>query len=243
MLQCGPTGIPDHEIQISSGPRRARILPSRPRVLLNTEITESSPVKAPKSSTKTTAQDGELRIIGGQWRGRKLRFPPLPGLRPSPDRVRETLFNWLAPEIAGARCLDLFAGSGALGLEALSRGAGYCQFVDSASAATQRIQQHLALLSCGDANASAANAAQWLRANPAQSAPFNIVFLDPPFRQNLLGECCGLLESEHWLAPDALIYLEAGADEALPTLPSNWSVHRDKKAGQVAYRLFRRSTA
>ena len=229
------------KIQINSGPRRARILPFRPRVLLNTETTETRLVKAPKSSTKTTAQDGELRIIGGQWRGRKLRFPPLPGLRPSPDRVRETLFNWLAPEIAGARCLDLFAGSGALGLEALSRGAGYCHFVDSASAAIQRIQQHLTLLSCSDANASATNAAQWLRSNPAPSTPFNVVFLDPPFRQNLLGDCCALLESERWLAPDALIYLEAGVDEVLPPLPSNWSVHRDKKAGQVAYRLFRRT--
>src|SRR5438128_11334310 len=95
-----------------------------------------------------SAADGELRIIGGEWRGRKLRFPALPGLRPSPDRVRETLFNWLAPEIYGARCLDLFAGSGALGLEALSRGAAFCQFVDSAALATQRIEQHLTLLSC-----------------------------------------------------------------------------------------------
>ena len=231
MLQCG-----------AMASQRARILPFHPRILLTAEITEITPVKAPKSSTKT-AHDGELRIIGGQWRGRKLRFPALPGLRPSPDRVRETLFNWLAPEIAGARCLDLFAGSGVLGLEALSRGAGHCQFIDSATAATRRIQEHLTLLSCAAATISVGDASQWLRSPPAVIAPFNIVFLDPPFRQNLLGDCCALLESEHWLTPHALIYLEAGADEPLPALPSNWSLHRDKKAGQVAYRLFRRQAA
>src|SRR5690349_6524231 len=118
--------------------------------------------------------DGVLRIIGGQWRGRKLHFPALPGLRPSPDRVRETLFNWLAPTLAGSRCLDLFAGSGALGLEALSRGAQQCWFVDSANAACRRIQEHLTLLQCVDACVFNAEASQWLQRRPQDSA-FDVV--------------------------------------------------------------------
>lgn len=195
-----------------------------------------------RKATKTATGEGELRIIGGQWRGRKLRFPSLPGLRPSPDRIRETLFNWLAPEISGARCLDLFAGSGALGLEALSRGAGSCQFVDAAKAAAQRIEAHLTLLSCRDAKVICADALHWLK--QAAPSPFNMVFLDPPFRQDLLGDCCALLDSNGWLAARAWIYIESATDEPMPAVPSTWRLHRDKSAGQVAYRLFfRENTA
>lgn len=193
-----------------------------------------------KNPAKSTASDGELRIIGGHWRGRKLRFPALPGLRPSPDRVRETLFNWLAPEISGARCLDLFAGSGALGLEALSRGAGFCQFVDAARPATQRIESHLTLLSCRDAHIFTGTAQQYLT-QPSDNT-FNVVFLDPPFRQSLLDECCALLEQQHWLSNRAWIYIEAGSDEPPPNVPAHWQLHRDKRAGQVAYRLYLRES-
>lgn len=196
---------------------------------------------ASKSARNRPAADGELRIIGGRWRGRKLRFPALPGLRPSPDRVRETLFNWLATELHGARCLDLFAGSGALGLEALSRGASFCQFIDSAAAASHRIEAHLTLLSCRDARVTQSDAVQWLHKS-ADEPPFDIVFLDPPFRQGLLDECCALLEQQQWLAPRAWIYIEAAADEVPPQVPSGWRLHRDKRAGQVAYRLFLRAT-
>lgn len=189
-----------------------------------------------KPSGKSAEPDGELRIIGGQWRGRKLRFPSLPGLRPSPDRVRETLFNWLAPEISGARCLDLFAGSGALGLEALSRGAGFCQFLDSAMPAAERIESHLTLLSCRDAQTYCGDALQWLR-QPSRT-PFNMVFLDPPFRQDFLNTCCALLDANGWLAERAWIYIESGADEPPPSVPERWLPHRDKRAGQVAYRLY-----
>lgn len=187
-------------------------------------------------SGKPVEPDGELRIIGGQWRGRKLRFPSLPGLRPSPDRVRETLFNWLAPEINGARCLDLFAGSGALGLEALSRGAGFCQFLDSATPAAKRIESHLTLLSCLDAQVYCGDALQWLR-QPSQ-VHFNMIFLDPPFRQDLLNACCTLLEANDWLAERAWIYIESATDEPPPVVPQNWQLYRDKQAGQVAYRLY-----
>ncbi len=194
-----------------------------------------------KHPGKSIEPDGELRIIGGQWRGRKLRFPSLPGLRPSPDRVRETLFNWLAPEIGGARCLDLFAGSGALGLEALSRGAGFCQFLDSATAAAKRIESHLTLLSCRDASVQAADALQWLQ-QPSRTS-FNMVFLDPPFRQDLLDECCALLDANGWLSARAWIYIESAADEAAPRVPATWHLHRDKRTGQVAYRLYLRESA
>jgi 16S rRNA (guanine966-N2)-methyltransferase len=184
---------------------------------------------------------GVLRLIGGEWRGRRLQFPPLPGLRPSPDRVRETLFNWLAAELPGGRCLDLFAGSGALGLEALSRGAAHCTFVDSQPAACRQIEAHLRTLRCSRASVACLEAQRWLAQTPV--APVDIVFLDPPFRSELLGDACALLEQRGWLNADALIYIEAGSDEAPPPLPPNWHPHRDKRAGQVAYRLFRRGAA
>jgi len=188
-----------------------------------------------------SAASGELRIIGGSWRGRKLRFPALPGLRPSPDRVRETLFNWLGPTLPGAHCLDLFAGSGALGLEALSRGASSCWFVDNANAACRSIEEHLSLLRADGGRVVNADSTRWLELRPSTAPAFDVVFLDPPFRQGLLEACCDRLERGDWLAQDALIYLEAGADETPPALPANWLLHRDKRAGQVAYRLFHRA--
>lgn len=198
-------------------------------------------VKPSKSYERpASAASGELRIIGGSWRGRKLRFPALPGLRPSPDRVRETLFNWLAPTLPGANCLDLFAGSGALGLEALSRGAAGCWFVDSAGAACRGIEAHLALLRAESGRVVNADSTRWLEGRPDTIPVFDVVFLDPPFRQGLLDDCCERLERGGWLADGALIYLEAGTDETLPALPAHWLPHRDKRAGQVAYRLFRR---
>jgi 16S rRNA (guanine966-N2)-methyltransferase len=212
-----------------------------PPYFVTSRATHDRVAKSTKPSSKETS-DGELRIIGGQWRGRKLHFPALPGLRPSPDRVRETLFNWLAPEINGAHCLDLFAGSGALGLEALSRGAANCVFVDNARAACDRIGEHLTLLSCREGIVSNSAADHWLR-KPSAGTAFDMVFLDPPFRQDILQNCCALLEQHGWLAQRAWIYIEAGADEALPTLPPNWTLHRDKRAGQVAYRLFLRVAA
>jgi 16S rRNA (guanine966-N2)-methyltransferase len=185
---------------------------------------------------------GELRIIGGQWRGRRLSFPALPGLRPSPNRVRETLFNWLQPELAGAHCLDLFAGSGALGFEALSRGAGSCWFVELARSAGQQIRQHLATLQCETGRVIDADALGWLETKAA-TPRFHLVFIDPPFRQGLVSDCCARLERSGRLSDNALIYIESAADEGQPEVPANWSLHRDKQAGQVAYRLFRRVAA
>ncbi|MBN7797266.1 16S rRNA (guanine(966)-N(2))-methyltransferase RsmD [Parahaliea mediterranea] len=180
--------------------------------------------------------DSRLRIIGGRWRGRKLAFTPAEGLRPTTDRVRETLFNWLAPDIRDARCLDLFCGSGALGLEALSRGARHCDFVDTNSGNLQRVVAHLETLearSMGTCHGGPAD--RFLE----QAAPgWDIVFIDPPFEQGLAAPACRLLDQRKLLRPGARIYLETGAGEASPELPADWHLHREKRAGGVIYRLY-----
>ncbi len=177
-----------------------------------------------------------LRIIGGQWRGRKLGFTPAEGLRPTTDRVRETLFNWLAPDIHGARCLDLFAGSGALGLEALSRGAAHCDFLDTSRAVVQQLKSHLDTL---DATVKAevvqASALDFLKAS---SGTWDIAFIDPPFGQGLASPVCALLDQRGLLSEHALVYIETGKGEAAPEVPGHWQCHREKVAGGVAYRLF-----
>lgn len=187
-----------------------------------------------KKSPHHRAVNGEFRIIGGVYRSRRLEFPALAGLRPSPDRVRETLFNWLAPVIEGARCLDLFAGSGALGLEALSRGAASCVFVEQAGAAVAALQGHLVRLNATGGEAVQAEALAWL-AGP--SRPFDIVFLDPPYAAGLLAPSCTALAAGGWLAPGARVYLENAAAEGAPPLPAGWALLRSKKAGQVGYHL------
>jgi 16S rRNA (guanine966-N2)-methyltransferase len=176
----------------------------------------------------------QVRIIGGRWRGRRLHFPPLEGLRPTPDRVRETLFNWLAPVIEGARCLDLFAGSGALGIEALSRGAAKVVFVERHPLAVRKLRENLALLGIDSVPVVKADALTWLK---GRSQPFDIVLLDPPFGGNLLEPVCAVLEQGGWLATQARIYLETEKAPQNPELPQNWTIIRDKTAGQVSYRL------
>lgn len=182
-------------------------------------------------------KDGQLRIIGGRWRGRKLRFRDAAGLRPTPDRVRETLFNWLAPAIQGARCIDLFAGSGALGLEALSRGAGHVCFIDNNAGSLRNIEQHLAALGATNADCRSGDALALLAAGNA-GPPWDIAFLDPPFGAGLLEPAAAALEAGHWLTGDALVYLEAGSRETAPILPANWQPHREKTAGDVRFSLF-----
>lgn len=182
----------------------------------------------------------QLRIIAGQWRGRRLEFPDLPGLRPTPDRVRETLFNWLAPVLPGARCLDLFAGSGALGIEALSRDAAEVVLVERQPQAVRALRENLARLNAANARVEMADALAWLR-QPA--TPFEIVLLDPPFGQGLLKPVCTLLEQHGWLADAAWIYLEAETELERWPLPAHWTIHREKIAGAVAYRLVRREVS
>jgi 16S rRNA (guanine966-N2)-methyltransferase len=183
--------------------------------------------------------NGKLRIIAGKWRGRKFSVPPLPDVRPTPNRVRETLFNWLAPVITDSRCLDLFTGSGALGLEALSRGASKVVFIDQSPIVVRHIQAQLQQLSVRNAIVKKENALAYLSHPP--SKPFDIIFLDPPFNQNLIQPCCEFLEKKIWLYPSAYIYLETEAELDLSLLlPENWELLRSKKAGQVGYHLARR---
>ena len=188
-----------------------------------------------RSPSKRHSGGNQLRIIGGQWRGRKLAFPDVEGLRPSGDRVRETLFNWLNFELPGARCLDLFAGSGALGLEALSRGASCATLVEKNSTAARQLRSHCQTLNA-NAEVVETDAIHWLH-TVTPSAPFDVVFLDPPFAKQLLTPCCELLNRHNWLAPDACIYMECGIDES-PVVPSQWQLHREKRSGQVSYRLY-----
>ncbi|MBD8454210.1 16S rRNA (guanine(966)-N(2))-methyltransferase [Serratia rubidaea] len=184
-----------------------------------------------------TAAAGQIRIIGGQWRGRKLPVPNSAGLRPTTDRVRETLFNWLAPVIQGARCLDCFAGSGALGLEALSRYAGSATLLEYERPVAQQLEKNLTLLN-GNGQVINTNALSWL-ANAGEA--YDVVFLDPPFRKGLLAQTVDLLEQQGWLADEAWVYVEAEAESAAADVPANWALHREKVAGQVAYRLYIRS--
>ncbi|HKJ08525.1 MAG TPA: 16S rRNA (guanine(966)-N(2))-methyltransferase RsmD [Gammaproteobacteria bacterium] len=186
---------------------------------------------------KSTSNRNQLRIIGGAWRGRRLAFPPVPGLRPTPDRVRETLFNWLAPTLVGARCLDLFAGSGALGLEAASRGAAQVVLVDSDRQVTAALREHAVRLQAGEAVEVVQADALTFLDGPAR--PFDVVFLDPPFSRGLLAPCIARLEAGGWLAHDGYLYLEAERHLAEPPLPTGWEIVRSKTAGQVGYHLAR----
>lgn len=186
------------------------------------------------------AQAGQIRIIGGQWRGRKLPVPDSPGLRPTTDRVRETLFNWLAPVIQQARCLDGFAGSGALGFEALSRYAAHVTLLENERSIARQLEQNAVLLKTDNARIINTNTLNWL----AQAGePYDVVFLDPPFRRDLLNQTLTLLEQQGWLAPEAWIYVETEVENGELEIPVTWTLHREKVAGQVAYRLYIRQTA
>ncbi|HEY4971636.1 MAG TPA: 16S rRNA (guanine(966)-N(2))-methyltransferase RsmD [Steroidobacteraceae bacterium] len=190
-----------------------------------------------KTESSASGSRNSVRIIGGGWRGRRVSFPDIPGLRPTPDRVRETLFNWLQERIAGARCLDLFAGSGALGLEALSRGAKELVFVEQAVAASRALQEQLIRFG-GQARAQVAEmgAARYLRSVPQA---FDIVFLDPPFGRDALAEYVPMLDEGQWLKPGALVYLENEKKAGVPPLPAHWQLLKSKSAGEVGYHLAR----
>lgn len=180
---------------------------------------------------------GELRIIGGDWRSRKLRFPDAGGVRPTPARTRETLFNWLSFYLAGSDCLDLFSGSGALGLEALSRGAAQATLVDNSAALTTALRGNLRLLGSESGTAVCAGADAYLsqRARP----PFDIVFMDPPFRQGWLTTLLPLLDTQGWVKPGSWVYVEHESEIPAPAAPASWQLHRQKTAGQVTYCLYR----
>ncbi len=173
------------------------------------------------------------------WRGRKLQFPEAEGLRPTGDRIRETLFNWLQPSISSARCLDVFAGSGALGFEALSRGAASATLLEANPGAVAALQQNRHLLAADNAIVIKTDALSWLDKNPERQS-FDIVFLDPPFASDLLMPAIERLESNAWLAENALIYIETAASDAMLSPPPGWHLLKDKTGGDVAFRLYRR---
>jgi 16S rRNA (guanine966-N2)-methyltransferase len=178
----------------------------------------------------------QLRIIGGRWRGRKLSFPNIEGLRPTPDRVRETVFNWLQMDIGGAHCLDLFAGSGALGFEAASRGAATVTLVDNNSQAVKQLKDNVQLLKAEGCIVENKSAQQFI-AN--QSKQYDIVFIDPPYQADVWEDVANQLVKAHLLMDNAFIYIECPSKGDLPALPKQWHLIKDKKAGEVRYCLFR----
>lgn len=189
----------------------------------------------PRAQARPNSSPNRLRIIAGRWRGVPISFPDRPELRPTPDRVRETIFNWLQPVIVGARCLDLFAGSGALGFESLSRGAAHVAFVDRDPHIVRHLEATAHKLATADARFIASDAMGYLAGEPT---PFDIVFLDPPYASDVLSAVC-LQLGRGWLRPSAWVYVEASAEVGLPALPAGWSIHRSKAAGQVGYHLLR----
>jgi 16S rRNA (guanine966-N2)-methyltransferase len=172
-----------------------------------------------------------VRIVGGAWRSRLIQFPPRKDLRPTPDRVRETLFNWLGQDLTGRACLDLFAGSGALGFEAASRGARRVVMVEDDPVVYQGLIESRQRLGAETVEPRRADALEYLRSD---DAAYDVVFLDPPFKAGLWPRLAQLLPPR--LAPGALVYYEGAAP---PELPSGWQTHREGRAGQVSYQLLK----
>jgi len=180
-------------------------------------------------------QSQRLRIIAGRHRGRRLEFKSAEGLRPTNDRVRETLFNWLQPIIAGARCLDMFAGSGLLGFEAASRGAAEVVFIEQHRDTASQLQNNISKLGLTDVSVIQGDAFDSLARFNEQA--FDIIFVDPPFDKNLLGRACRQLETHRLVKPTTRVYLECEQEVNPDELPSGWKLVRSKQAGQVFYHL------
>ena len=180
----------------------------------------------------------KLRIIGGEWRSRVITFDDQPDLRPTPQRVRETLFNWLQPALLGSHCLDLFSGSGALGFEAASRGAKQVTQVEYNPQAVRKLQANAKSLQANQVAIVPMDVLRFLT-GPAQT--YDIVFLDPPFASDCAEQVCALLEQHGWLNADALCYIEVPAKRPLKVMPANWQPLKYKTAGEVGYHLYIRN--
>ncbi|WP_133408426.1 16S rRNA (guanine(966)-N(2))-methyltransferase RsmD [Parashewanella tropica] len=185
---------------------------------------------------KKQSQSSQVRIISGQWRGRKLPIHDVEGLRPTTDRIKETVFNWLMADVRGARVLDCFAGSGSLSFEALSRYAEFAQLFELDKKAAKQLQQNLDTLKCDSAKVSQGDSLSLLKQVPEK--PFDLIFLDPPFRKNLLEPSIKLLIENQWLTDEALIYVELESDATQLTVPQHWRLLKQKVAGQVDSRLY-----
>lgn len=185
--------------------------------------------------------NGSIRIIGGKWRGRKLPVLDSEGLRPTTDRIKEMLFNWLMPVIGDSSCLDCFSGSGSLGFEAASRGASHVTLLEKNRIIATQLKKNAQLLPHPNCNIVNADTLNWL--NSIANTSFDIVFIDPPFHQKLAEKAIHYLEKNNWLKPNAYIYVETERNYALTDLlPTNWQLHREKVIGQVYSRLFIRES-
>lgn len=191
-----------------------------------------------KKTITSSQQKGSIRIIGGQYRGKILHFPAIDGLRPTSDRVRETLFNWLMHDIRDARCLDLFAGSGALGFEAYSRGAKEIVFVEQAPQAYRNLKQLAASFKSASFNIVYGSAIDYIQQQSTSTKPYDIVFIDPPFAYPELLNCIQTFEHTDLLVNDGLLYLESPQEIMLS--PKHWCQLKLKKAGQVTYALYQK---
>ena len=202
-------------------------------ILAFNSIAVSDMSQGKKQHSKKTAI-GNIRIIAGKHRGRKLPVLMAEGLRPTTDRVKETVFNWLMPYIQDANCLDCFAGAGSLGFEASSRGAAHITLIELNKAAAKQLQANKQLLNAENVTVNNTNALSFL--NSPNKSQYDLVFIDPPFRENLVSQAAELL-NDGWLATQALIYVEMEVN-SIQALPDNWQLLKEKVAGQVAYRLF-----
>lgn len=194
-----------------------------------------------KNRPSKKAANGSFRVIGGTWGSRRLSFPSIEGLRPTTDRVKETVFNWLAGHIVGASVLDVFAGSGSLGVEALSRGAASLTAIERDRSAAEALRDNITLLdkrSNTYTRVIQTDALVWLKQELGNDAGYNVIFLDPPFRQGLLDECIELLNGKSVLQCGTLIYLELEQERTDLVTPANWLLLKEKVAGQVSYRLY-----
>lgn len=188
----------------------------------------------PKKSHKKSSSQGSIRIISGKYRGRKLPVLDAEGLRPTTDRVKETVFNWLMPYIQDSICLDCFAGSGGLGFEALSRGAQKVTFVELHKTSAAQIQKNIQQINATNADVITSDALTFLSTT---AHPFDLVFIDPPFHQDIINKTLSALE-QGWLSEDALIYIERESEQSGLNIPTNWILLKEKKAGQVIYALY-----
>ncbi|MFY8283283.1 16S rRNA (guanine(966)-N(2))-methyltransferase RsmD [Pseudoalteromonas sp. SSMSWG5] len=202
---------------------------------------KKSTAKRPVKAANNKTANGFIRIISGQFRGRKLPVKDVQGLRPTTDRIKETVFNWLMQDTRDAAVLDCFAGSGGLGFEALSRFAASAVFFELDKSATAQLNSNIATLQLKNATVKHGDSLTLLN-NNAENDKFDLVFVDPPFRQNLAEKSCFLLESNHWLTEQALIYVEVESELSNLDIPDNWLLLKEKTAGQVICRLYQRET-
>ncbi|MDW0544920.1 16S rRNA (guanine(966)-N(2))-methyltransferase RsmD [Mannheimia haemolytica] len=193
-------------------------------------------MKKNRNSPQSVQQMGEVRVIAGLWRGRKLPVLNAEGLRPTTDRVKETLFNWLMHDIAHSRCLDCFAGSGSLGIEALSRQAQAVVFLEKFANAANQLKKNLQALKSEQGSVIHTDTLAYL-AQKNNGEPFNIVFIDPPFHQGFVPQVLNLLAENNWLAPNAILYVETDKNHPPLELPQGWQILKEKAAGMVVSRL------